>query len=161
MQYCKSLLVLTVLCCVARSSAGDPPTKIDIQPAQTWRHTTPYTLGACLEDVNHEVYGGIYSQMVFGESFQEPDPRAGAPAGFKAFGGKWTLDDGALNAAAEAGPKLIAEKLPFESGVVRVQIRFNDNAPGNAGLLVAVSDPGVGADKFPVMRSRSTRRMPR
>ena len=28
--------------------------------------------GACLEDINHEVYGGLYSQMIFGESFQEP-----------------------------------------------------------------------------------------
>jgi len=28
--------------------------------------------GACLEDVNHEIYGGLYSQMIFGESFQEP-----------------------------------------------------------------------------------------
>jgi alpha-L-arabinofuranosidase len=33
---------------------------------------SPYLTGVCLEDVNHEVYGGIYSQMVFGESFQEP-----------------------------------------------------------------------------------------
>ncbi len=31
--------------------------------------------GACIEDVNHEIYGGIYSQMIFGESFQEPAPR--------------------------------------------------------------------------------------
>ena len=29
-------------------------------------------LGACLEDVNHELYGGIYSQMIFGEAFEEP-----------------------------------------------------------------------------------------
>ena len=35
-----------------------------------------YLTGACIEDVNHEIYGGIYSQMVFGESFQEPPPRA-------------------------------------------------------------------------------------
>ncbi len=32
---------------------------------------SPYLTGACLEDVNHEVYGGIYSQMLFGESFEE------------------------------------------------------------------------------------------
>jgi hypothetical protein len=30
-----------------------------------------YLTGACMEDVNHEVYGGIYSQMLFGESFEE------------------------------------------------------------------------------------------
>ena len=33
---------------------------------------SPYLTGACIEDVNHEVYGGIDSQMIFGESFQEP-----------------------------------------------------------------------------------------
>ena len=31
-----------------------------------------FLTGACIEDVNHEIYGGIYSQMIFGESFQEP-----------------------------------------------------------------------------------------
>jgi alpha-L-arabinofuranosidase len=35
--------------------------------------------GACIEDVNHEIYGGIYSQMVFGESFQEPTPSSPGP----------------------------------------------------------------------------------
>jgi Ricin-type beta-trefoil lectin domain-like/Alpha-L-arabinofuranosidase 1 domain/Alpha-L-arabinofuranosidase C-terminal domain len=33
-----------------------------------------YMTGVCLENVNHEVYGGIYSQMIYGESFQEPPP---------------------------------------------------------------------------------------
>jgi len=33
-----------------------------------------FLTGACIEDVNHEIYGGIYSQMLFGESFQEPAP---------------------------------------------------------------------------------------
>src|ERR1700752_3377875 len=47
-----------------------------------------YLTGACIEDVNHEIYGGIYSQMIFGESFQEP-PLAPAIAGFKNLGGRW------------------------------------------------------------------------
>ena len=33
---------------------------------------TPYLYGACMEDVNHEIYGGIYDQQIFGESFEEP-----------------------------------------------------------------------------------------
>ena len=33
--------------------------------------------GAGLEDVNHEVYGGIYSQLIFGEGFQEPASQPG------------------------------------------------------------------------------------
>ncbi|GHH38699.1 RICIN domain-containing protein [Lentzea cavernae] len=30
-----------------------------------------------MEDVNHEIYGGIYSQLVFGEAFQEPAQATG------------------------------------------------------------------------------------
>jgi alpha-L-arabinofuranosidase len=41
---------------------------------------SPYLTGSCLEDVNHEVYGGISSQMIFGESFQEPEAEAGSGA---------------------------------------------------------------------------------
>ncbi|MFD4555365.1 RICIN domain-containing protein [Streptomyces sp. NPDC058469] len=33
--------------------------------------------GVGMEDVNHEIYGGLYSQMVFGESFAEPQSDAG------------------------------------------------------------------------------------
>jgi alpha-L-arabinofuranosidase len=33
--------------------------------------------GVGLEDVNHEIYGGLYSQMVFGESFAEPQSQSG------------------------------------------------------------------------------------
>jgi hypothetical protein len=47
--------------------------QIQVQANQITNSIFPYLgTGACLEDVNHEVYGGIYSQMIFGESFQEP-----------------------------------------------------------------------------------------
>jgi hypothetical protein len=45
---------------------------IDVQADHPCNRVSPYLTGACLEDVNHEVYGGLYSQMIFGESFQEP-----------------------------------------------------------------------------------------
>ena len=32
---------------------------------------SPHLVGACIEDVNHEIYGGLYSQLLFGESFEE------------------------------------------------------------------------------------------
>ena len=35
-------------------------------------------VGAGIEDVNHELVGGIYSQMLWGESFEEPADRSGA-----------------------------------------------------------------------------------
>ncbi|HOZ47327.1 MAG TPA: hypothetical protein PLO37_04670 [Candidatus Hydrogenedentes bacterium] len=55
--------------------------------------------GACVEDVNHEIYGGLYRQMIFGESLQEP-PLVAAPKGFEAFEGTWMIEGGQLHASA-------------------------------------------------------------
>lgn len=45
---------------------------ITVEADQVLHPVSRYMTGACIEDVNHEVYGGVYSQMIFGESFQEP-----------------------------------------------------------------------------------------
>ena len=45
---------------------------IHIQADQVMHPVSRLLTGACIEDVNHEIYGGLYSQMIFGESFQEP-----------------------------------------------------------------------------------------
>jgi len=47
-------------------------TRITIDAARAGHRISPYLAGSCIEDVNHEVYGGIDSQMIFGESFAEP-----------------------------------------------------------------------------------------
>ena len=47
---------------------------VDVDAGHIIAKISPYMTGVCLEDVNHEVYGGIDSQMIFGESFQEPPP---------------------------------------------------------------------------------------
>jgi hypothetical protein len=108
-----------------------------------------YMTGACIEDVNHEIYGGLYSQMIFGESFQEPaESPADAVRGFTAYGGSWRIEHGEFTAAAGPGPKLIADRAKISAGEVGVEVLFPDAAPGNAGLIVRVADPGEGADKF-------------
>src|SRR5947207_14407182 len=78
-----------------------------------------FLTGVCIEDVNHEIYGGIYSQMIFGESFAE-GPAAVAPKGFVAYGGSWEVKDGWLMAGAGDGPKLVAENVVVRSGEVSV-----------------------------------------
>jgi hypothetical protein len=102
--------------------------------------------GVCIEDVNHEIYGGIYSQMIFGESFQEPPVTS--IEGFASYGGTWGVAGDTLRAAAGDGPKLIAEGTAMGAGEVSVQVRFADKRPGLAGLIVKVSAPRVGADRF-------------
>jgi len=106
-----------------------------------------YLTGACIEDVNHEIYGGLYSQMIFGESFQEP-PSAVALKGFTACGGRWRVKDDVLWADGGDGPKLIADEPVVGTGEVGVEVFLPEFKGGNAGLIVKVSEPGVGADKF-------------
>jgi alpha-L-arabinofuranosidase len=48
--------------------------EIVVHANQVTHRVSRYLTGACIEDVNHEIYGGLYSQMIFGESFQEPAP---------------------------------------------------------------------------------------
>lgn len=62
----------------------DHAASIDVDPARVTHPASRYLTGACLEDVNHEVYGGLYSQMIFGESFQEPPA-----SGFFEHSGAW------------------------------------------------------------------------
>ncbi|HEX3720920.1 MAG TPA: alpha-L-arabinofuranosidase C-terminal domain-containing protein [Verrucomicrobiae bacterium] len=44
---------------------------ITVHADEPQHRLSPLLTGACLEDVNHEVYGGIDSQMINGESFAE------------------------------------------------------------------------------------------
>jgi len=69
-------LALVVICATTRAD----DTAIDIRAGKIIQPDNRFLAGVCLEDVNHEIYGGLYSQMIFGESFQEPpiaitDPR--------------------------------------------------------------------------------------
>lgn len=57
----------------------------------------PAFTGLCLEDVNHEIYGGLYSQMIFGESFAEPADEHGVSKEWSPV----TRGDVKLNAAID------------------------------------------------------------
>jgi hypothetical protein len=44
-----------------------------------------------MEDVNHEIYGGLYDQKIMGESFEEPS--SGLNYGeWKKYSGYWAAD---------------------------------------------------------------------
>ncbi|HTU25652.1 MAG TPA: family 16 glycoside hydrolase, partial [Pirellulales bacterium] len=129
------------------TAAAAEPTRIVVHADQPGTRISRYLTGACIEDVNHEIYGGIYSQMLFGESFQEPATTA-APIGFQGFGGRWSVKEGVLTGVGPDGPKLV--NFPTDGPVteVRVEILLPDAGHGNGGLLVRVANPGVGADNF-------------
>lgn len=82
-------IVLFVLSASAAAFAEDTTIRIDAR--QKGRLVSRYLTGACIEGVNHEVYGGIYSQIIFGESFQEPVRGDQAVKGFVAVDGSWEV----------------------------------------------------------------------
>ena len=72
MRFVPIAVVFAISLVVSAASADDAGIRVD---ARRVLHTvSPYLIGACIEDVNHEIYGGIDSQRLFGESFQEPCP---------------------------------------------------------------------------------------
>ena len=121
--------------------------EIYVNAGQSLHPISPYLTGACLEDVNHEVYGGLYSQMIFGESFQEPAPTEPL-SGFTEYGGTWLVTNSALSSGNGSGPKLIDNNVSQSSGDLKVQLQFTTDEGGDAGFIFQVSQPGVGADVF-------------
>ena len=142
------------LCCLAGilgaftiSSQAQKAT-ITVHADQVLHPVSPYLTGACIEDVNHEVYGGIYSQMIFGESFAEPAPQTSLE-GFNLYGGRWSLtSDGAIQVAGSQGAKIVWDGPAFSEGEASVDVKLTGVNGGNAGLILKVSDAGKGADAF-------------
>jgi hypothetical protein len=146
-----AVVVVTALAALAslasQLGAQAQEARITVQADRVLHPVSRYLTGACLEDVNHEVYGGLYSQMVFGESFQEPAPPP-AVVGFTALGGTWQVNDGVVRIQAADGPQLVSDHAAFRDGAVGVEVRFADRKGGNAGLTVRVTQPRIGADNF-------------
>lgn len=129
----------------AGAASAAAPNAIVIHDGAARNGITRYMTGACLEDVNHEVYGGIYSQMIFGESFQEPasDPLQG----FTAYGGAWTASGGEASVAGNDGPKLMLENSACAICEAEVDVKLGSGA-GPSGILLRVAQPRIGADRF-------------
>src|SRR5580658_4483822 len=74
-RLCARFLLFVSLCLCVRSSPAQTDSTIRVNASVVTNHITPYMTGSCIEDVNHEIYGGLYSQLIFGESFEEPPNR--------------------------------------------------------------------------------------
>ena len=68
------------------TSARVPETSASVFTVDPSVRGTPSSLlvGAGIEDVNNELYGGVDSQMVFGDHFEEPGSRGISGAAFAA-----------------------------------------------------------------------------
>ena len=133
-------VILLALCAVIPSLAQT----LTVDAGKVLCHVEPLIYGAGAEDVNHEIYGGLYDQKIFGEGFEEPaivDIK-----GFKAYDEQWSVVSGMAQLQTSHHGKLIYQRA-LSRGAVEVEVRMDDiNAI--AGFIVNVSNPGTGADAF-------------
>ncbi len=152
--YCLDLkpiafMLLLVGSIAAQSCGQQADVTLSVDANHVAGKITPWLYGSCIEDVNHEIYGGIYDQKIFGESFEEPVPSAEID-GFRAYEGHWSAELNELAVNAFPGAKLVYDSLIVSKAIVSTDIKFgkNDGEGKNAGLLIHVADPGNGADYF-------------
>ena len=100
----------------------------------------PLVFGACFEDLNHEIYGGLYAQMIFGESFEE-GPEKALPPGWRfhagwlkqpTWEGMWCSENDAIGMTGFRGYKLLWEGARFDDGVIECELMqpaFDPNRP--------------------------------
>jgi hypothetical protein len=144
-------LAAVVLPFVLLSSAKAQPAQIQVNATQKANSVSPYLgTGACLEDVNHEVYGGLYSQMIFGESFQEPSY---VLQNFRDYGGGSASVSGSqVNLASNSSStdeKLVWTGGNFSSATVSVQVETpSTGTAAAAGFILDVQNPSQGSDQF-------------
>jgi alpha-L-arabinofuranosidase len=125
--------------------AEDSTLKVDASKVENRVSRLMY--GSCIEDVNHEIYGGLYAQMIFGESFEEP-PKPPGVIGWSSFGGRWTVGDGVLSVSRDLGAKAVRDELELTDGSLSCDVRLKDSQGENAGLILRVREPRVGADNW-------------
>ena len=142
----KSAILFTFISGLSAGTAQEA--RIEVQADCVLHPVSRHLTGACIEDVNHEVYGGIDSQMIFGESFAEPPPQPPL-VGFSVFGGKWTIEkDGSIQVLGSDGAKIVCDGPAFSEGEASVDVWLTESAGGNGGFILKVSDPAKGADLF-------------
>lgn len=112
--------------------------QITVDAAKVLNKIPAEMYGSCAEDVNHEIYGGLYDQRLFGESFEEPAPANGF-AGWRQLPAAWRIGGGGNPSSAAPGFKLIHNNTFIKNGSFEATITFADRAR-NAGLLVRMNN---------------------
>ena len=77
------------------AEAAVPDATITVRPTEVIATLSEAMNGAGMEELNHEIYGGIYSQLIHGESFEEPPgPNGVSGENFMNLGNPSKPDDG-------------------------------------------------------------------
>lgn len=146
----KNLLIISALLVWGFSTAliRAEDAGIVIHADQVLHRLTPYLNGVCIEDVNHEIYGGIDSQMIFGESFAEPATQPLLKS-FQTYEGRWVpANDGSVQGIGSNGSKIVRDGPAMTNGEISVDVKLTESTGGNGGLIFKVSQADKGADAF-------------
>src|SRR6187549_3566172 len=108
---------LAILATSLTLAAQADDSTLTVDASRVVNRVSPLMYGSCIEDVNHEIYGGLYAQMIFGESFEEPPARPPAK-GWTMFGGQWKAGQGILTAGADFGAKVVRDEVEIADGSV-------------------------------------------
>lgn len=141
-----TLAFAAIMAVSVQSCTQETDALINVDVSKVEQEITPYLYGACIEDVNHEIYGGLYDQKIFGESFEEPVPNPQFED-FDAYEGGWSVLNNEVKAVSHPGAKFVYHKKEIADGSISADIKFAGGGE-NAGLLLRVSQPGNGADNF-------------
>ena len=122
--------------------------RVSVDASEKGNSVSNLLYGACMEDVNHELYGGIWSQMIFGESFEEAPVLTNSD--FTAHGGAWTVttesgEEVLMIPNTPNGPKLIANKTVSTNGSFSADVYVDGEG---AGFIVKTFNATAGADSF-------------
>lgn len=159
---CQTLLLLSFHDTAAQQN------RIRINAGQVMNQIPSTIYGSCIEDVNHEIYGGFYSQMIFGESFEEPasgvnykdwQRNSGYWAADREYGagsvsivpGRNTLRSiGGIEIGVEPDDhaRLVYDPLIVKNGTYMFDIRFPESKGDMAGAIFRVSGTGIGEHAF-------------
>ena len=140
-QYMKRSMFLLALCVPMAIVAQT----LTVDAGKVLCHVEPLIYGAGAEDVNHEIYGGLYDQKIFGEGFEEPAKVS--IKGFKPYDSNWSLTSGMAQLITTQHGKLIYTVQKLTNASVEMDVRI-DNINSIAGFIVNVSNAANGADAF-------------
>jgi hypothetical protein len=123
---------------------GPHEASITVDAAKVRGRVNPLVFGACFEDLNHEIYGGLYAQMIYGESFEE-GPEKQLPPGWRLHAdwlkrpiwqGMWCTENDAIGMTGFRWYKLLWEGVRFEDGVIECELMQPAFDPGRPVGLV-------------------------
>ena len=142
----RTTLLVTLLGLSALSASAQTPTTLHVDTKQVIGRLSPLLYGTCLEDVNHEVYGGLYGQLLYGESLEEA-PEITQYADCFSNDAPWHLDGDEIYVNAAPVAKLTYQRAQVNDGWAETEIRW-DGLSGKAGLVVRALGVGTGANTY-------------